>query len=389
MKKNIRTTLLLAALLLPLASHAIKIAHGPYLQSVRETEATIVWTADAKSVGWVELVPDDGTNFYASERPRYWDTHIGIKTESRIHSVRLTGLRPGTTYRYRVYAQEVKAHSGIHVHYGNAAAGDVWSRKPLAFTTLDEGKAETSFVVLNDIHGDTARLSRLTDFAEVARRDLVFFNGDMLSLFDKEEKFFGGFMDLAVKRFASEKPLYYVRGNHETRGELAPRFHDYVVPREPSLYFAFRQGPVFFICLDTGEDKPDTDIEYAGITDYDRYRTEQAEWLRTVVASPEFRAARHHVVIQHVKPLKPGDPDAWHGDIDVWQKLVSVLDTAPIDLMICGHKHRFSYDAPSQNAKFPVLTNDNKSAVVVETQGGKLHVRIIADDGKTTWSKTF
>lgn len=53
-----------------------------------------------------------------------------------------------------------------------------------------------------------------------------------------------------------------------------------------------RQGPVCFIFLDTGEDKPDSDIEYSGITDYDRYRTEQAQWLAQAVQIGGFQAGK-------------------------------------------------------------------------------------------------
>ena len=45
----------------------IKILYGPYLQNVKETEATFVWEADKPSVGWVELAPNDGTHFYGEE----------------------------------------------------------------------------------------------------------------------------------------------------------------------------------------------------------------------------------------------------------------------------------------------------------------------------------
>ena len=93
----------------------IKNIHGPYLQNISATEATIVWEADKPSIGWVELAPDDGTNYYAKERKKFFDCTNGVKNTSLIHSVKLTGLQPGTTYRYRIYSQEVLSHKGIYV----------------------------------------------------------------------------------------------------------------------------------------------------------------------------------------------------------------------------------------------------------------------------------
>ena len=383
-----KTVLLLAALiLLPAQTWAIKILHGPYLQSVSETEATIVWATDSMSVAWVEVAPNDGTNFYATERPRYYDTEIGIKRTDRLHAVTLRGLKAGTTYRYRIFAQEVTGHRGWHVLYGDVAASDVYSKAPLAFTTLDTSKANTSFVVVNDIHQDAKRMDTLLDRAGYKTKDLVIFNGDMLSLFDKEAKFWGGFMDTAVSKFAAEKPLYYVRGNHETRGQLADQFKRYVRPNDDKLYFTFQQGPVFFICLDTGEDKPDTDLEYAGITDYDNYRTEQAQWLRQVVKSEAYKRARFHVVIAHIPPRY--DKSAWHGDIEVREKFVPILNEAGIDLMICGHLHEFAYTKPNGSLKFPILTNSNMAAVSGETRDGHLDIKVIELDGRTSFHQTY
>ena len=111
----------------------------------------------------------------------------------------------------------------------------------------------------------------------------------MISILNKPEEIFTGFMDESIRVFASGKSPYFVRGNHETRGEYATGIQNYFNPREPHLYYTLRQGPVYFILLDTGEDKPDSDIEYSDIVDYDNYRTEQAEWMKTLKDDPDFR----------------------------------------------------------------------------------------------------
>ena len=51
---------------------AVKIIYGPYLQMIGETEASIVWVTDKKSLSWVEIAPDDGMNFYAEQRPQFF-----------------------------------------------------------------------------------------------------------------------------------------------------------------------------------------------------------------------------------------------------------------------------------------------------------------------------
>lgn len=384
-KRNI--ALLVAAVCVSAAAWAdgIRIMHGPYLQNVGETEATIVWVTNRVSVGWVETAPDDGSNFYSRERTKHFDSNIGIKQEDSIHSVRLTGLKPGTTYRYRVYSQEVLSHESIRVHYGDVAATDVYRQKPLQFTTNDADKADCSFVVLNDVHARKNFITPMLTNAGWKERDMVIYNGDMVSELNNQDDVFGGFMDESVSLFAKEKPFYYVRGNHETRGSFAPQLKRYFCPREKSLYYAFRQGPVFFIMLDTGEDKPDNDIEYAGITDYDAYRTEQAEWVKTIAQSEEFRTAKYRVCIAHVPPQSV-EQDAWHGPLEVAEKFVPSLNEAGIDIMICGHLHKFEFYKPDAVHNFPVLVNSNQECVVGTTKGGQLKVEVRGINGKVNFS---
>jgi predicted phosphodiesterase len=386
---NIKKLIALLTVLLPslALSAQIKLVHGPYLQNVTDNQAVIVWQADKTSIGWVELAPDDGTTFYAFERPKYFDTNIGVKVSSELHTVRLTGLKPGTTYRYRVFAKEILSHVNNKVHYGDVASTDVYSEEPLKFTTLDKSKNETSFVVLNDIHHREGLITTLMGFNDNKNADLVFFNGDMISILNKPEDIFEGFMDESIKVFAAQKSPYYVRGNHETRGTYATEIQKYFNPREPHLYYTLRQGPVYFILLDTGEDKPDSDIEYADIVDYDNYRTEQAEWLKTLKDDPDFKSAKFHIVIEHMPTVK--SPDSWHGQNDCMDKFTPVLNEMGIDLMIAGHLHADEYHEPDATVKYPVLVNSNNGIVEASVEGENLKVAVRHKDGKVVWSKTY
>lgn len=387
MRKSILLSII-SCLLFPIAGLAVKIVHGPYLQNVGSTEATIVWVTDADCDGHVELAPDDGTNFYACARPKYYDTNMGVKRVGKIHAVRLTGLSPNTSYRYRILSTEVLKREGWHVVWGYVAASDVYSRQPLKFTTLDPTKPETSFVILNDIHEHVNTIEPLLKRAGYENSDMVICNGDMVSILPDAEKLFTGFMDESVRLFASEKPFYYVRGNHETRGAAATLFHDYVCPRQEHLYFMWRQGPVCFIALDTGEDKPDDDLEYAGMNTYDSYRDEQAKWLAEAVQRPEYKDAPYHVVICHIPPVT-NKGEAWHGNMEVTSKFVPVLNKAGVDVMICAHEHRFSFHPDTEGVNFPIVINANTTSLRGETKGGKLHLSIYDEKGKVIFSHDF
>lgn len=358
----------------------IKISRGPYLQNVSETEATIVWKTDKNSIGWVEIAPNDDNNFYFTEQKKVFDSSLGIKNVSELHSVTLKGLNPGTTYKYRVYSQEAVNRGYNIVDYGRITALDVYYNKPLTLTTNDRTANETSFVMINDIHSKKEWIPQLFEAAKYTPKDLIIFNGDMVSDFTSEDVIFDGFLDTSIKLFAKEKPFYYVRGNHETRGSLAASFHKYFNTGEPYLYYIVRQGPVCFIMLDTGEDKPDSDIEYYGLADYDAFRDEQISWLAQALESEEYKTAEFKVIVAHVPPGP--EKDMWHGNKEVLEKFVPLLNKANVDVMLCGHLHEYVRMNQSNQINFPVIINSNDMVVKGQTKNNKLNLEVFDLKGK-------
>lgn len=376
-KINLFFLFLLLATLPAFSQDDIQITHAPYLQNLGENEVTIVWTVNKPSVGWVELAPDDGTHFYQTERPKFFNAKNGIKQTSTVHAVHLKGLKAGTRYRYRVYSQEVLSHVGWRVIYGNVAATSVYGKQPLEFQTSDHSRQAVNFAMVNDIHGKSDLLEKLVSHCDLKTTDMFLFNGDMVSIFNSEKEIFEGFMDKATELFASEIPMYYTRGNHETRGSFATAFQDYFSPKQEHIYYMFRQGPVCFVILDSGEDKPDSDLEYAGITVYDQYRTEQAEWLKGVLESKEYKEAPFKVVVCHIPPF-----GGWHGNEEVAEKFMPLLNNAGVDIMLCAHLHRYIRNDAKEGVRFPIIVNSNNTVLKAEADSRALNIKILDTEGK-------
>ena len=150
-------------------------------------------------------------------------------------------------------------------------------------------------------------LAALTDNVRKDKNDFVLFNGDMVTTFASGQQIFDGFLTTAVKSFASEIPFFYARGNHETRGLFFAHYRDYFPSPTGQTYYSFQAGPVFFIVLDGGEDKPDSDIEYNGLGGFDTYRAQEAEWLKAVSYTHLFSRHRSPHVVQ---PRPDGEPPA-------------------------------------------------------------------------------
>lgn len=352
------------------------ITHGPYLQGLTENEVTIIWTTNRKGISWVELAPNDDTHFYLTERAKYFSESYGFKVADSIHFVTIKDLEPNTTYRYRVYSQEVLSHIGTKVLYGSVTATNVYRAQPIAFTTSNPEKNDISFLVLNDLHGNNELMENLLKDTDWGKTDLVFFNGDMTNDIRSQSQMFGDFLDKAVELFAKGTPMYYARGNHETRGNYATTFPMYFPSPTGQLYYLLRQGPICFVVLDCGEDKPDSDLEYSGIVAFDNYRARQAEWLESALKKRDFLDAAYRVVIIHMPPF-----GGWHGEKEIETKFVPLLEKAGVDVMLCGHLHRHIHKKAGDGQNFPIIANANRALIKGFTDNGTLNINVVDEAG--------
>lgn len=219
MKKLLFTLLGLAAAL-TLPAQDFKITHGPWLCDMTEDGVTVLWTTNKPALSWVEATEDDGRSFYAAEHTRHYETVAGRKQAHKtLHAVRLNNLRPGTKYCYRIFSQEVlEWKHGDNVLYGRTVASNVYKRAPFRFRTFPATGTDCSFVILNDIHGRADDMTELCREINFGKHDFVMLNGDMSNSIENEEQLFRDFIDASVNLYASETPILYNRGNHETRG---------------------------------------------------------------------------------------------------------------------------------------------------------------------------
>ena len=188
-------------------------------------------------------------------------------------------------------------------------------------------------------------------------------------------------------------PFEIVRGNHETRGNLARTYSSYFPKKDNKIYGAYRIGDIMIVMLDSGEDKAENHWVYAGLTDYDAYRTEQAEWLRRLVQTPDYQQARYRIVICHF-PLVMGqewkDEQMWFGWDDAIRKFLPVLNDARVDLLVSGHTHRFFYhDRQADGNAFPVLEQGSTCAARLELHDGHIRVKVVDTEGRLLMDKNI
>ncbi|MEN6335391.1 MAG: FN3 domain-containing metallophosphoesterase family protein [Phycisphaerales bacterium] len=349
----------------------LDIVHGPHLQAVTDSSATIVWVTNKSCVSKVEYEPCDSNEALTAVASR----NGLIDANTRIHRITLSGLKPGVRYAYHVVSTEIVKFDPYAVRFG-----DTITAGPYRVQTWDSGKDRFSFCIVNDIHEKADRLGSLLDLVPLDAMDMVVFNGDMIDHWTREDQVFDGFLDLSVKRFARETAFVYVRGNHETRGALARDLLDLFPTPGGRYYYAFRHGPVAFLVLDSGEDKADTNKEYSGLVSFDAYMAEQTQWLRGAVREESFRKSRYRIVLVHMPPLGDGRGYGMARIRDSWSP---ILNEANIDLAFCGHTHRFARIDPNESANhYPILINAPDMVVGVDVTKDRLNAIVKKVDGQ-------
>lgn len=381
-----RFLILLVAVCVAFASQAAEILYGPYVQALTEDSAYIVWVTDKATCGWVE-VKGEGEKKPAT----YIESNLGLRYNRRIHRVPVKNLKPGTLYEYEVFAQEIDKS-------GKAAkpvskSQNVHGAK-FTFRTNDRNKESISFMMITDIHYDhvgahhshtPGYFTSLVTPERLEGKDFIAFNGDMVTTMASEKSHFDKlFTSLHNTLDKTATPFYFVRGNHDARGNFAHSFLDLYPTWTNQPYFAFRHGPVFFIVIDGGEDKPDSDIEYYGTAAFDLYRKAEGEWLKGVMESEEFKSAPYRVIFSHI----PLNDRSWHGGRHAWKHLCQPCENKGIQLMISGHTHSYSYrDKGVDNQTFPTLVFGPKQYLDVTADKEKMTILVKKNTGETM--KTF
>jgi predicted phosphodiesterase len=342
------------------------ITQGPYLVATSDTTATIVWFTDAPSHSKVRY----GTSAALGEvaEPQL----DGLVPVGLRHVVTLTGLTPGTTYAYQAVSTRVVRLNPYWPDKGLDVESPVRQ-----FTTFDPSKPTAAFSVITDTHEDVARINRLMKQVDWTATDFLVHTGDAFDWIDDEDQLFRRWLTPLISALGGRTPLIYARGNHELRGPFARRLAAYVPTPEGRFYYARDAGPVHLLVIDTGEDKPDDTNVYARLNKTTAYRAEELAWLRRhLTTAPRVASAPFRVAVMH----QPNWGWLENGNAD-W---VAAANEAGVDLLIAGHRHRFSYTPPGPTVphKYHLLVVGQDQVARVEATTTELTATVTGADGK-------
>ncbi len=323
----------------------------PYLQYPTPTAISILWETTEPLPGEVEFGETEalGQKVIESDKPRTF------------HEVRLTGLKPGTLYHYRVRSGE--------------AVSPIYTFR----TAPPEGTRRWRLAVYGDSRSNPAVHRAVVE--QIARKqvDLIVHTGDMVlngknhALWARE--FFGPLAPLACR-----VPIIAVPGNHE--GDSPYYFQYFALPGN-ERYYHFRYANARFICLDSNiymvpqsKTTPSTKAKAsdsqlnASELEPDSSSAKQAPWANEQLAwfkkqLQELDDQTWNFVVFH-QPLfsahatRPISPLRWQ-----WTSLL--LDPKhPVDAVFNGHDHFYARTWPI--ASYSELSS--RGVVFVTTAGG-------------------
>jgi len=174
--------------------------------------------------------------------------------------------------------------------------------------------------------------------------------GDCLEAYPNEGELFRAWRAYLELLDGAEKPVIFVRGNHDTRQSFASRLaYLFDLPNlsvaqpwgDDQWQFTLRAGPAWLLAMDTGEDEN-------GVNTDARTAYKQPEFWRSVRRrEPDAEAASRrqtrrrravHLFLSHIPLYNNNEWDS-PSSREYWEPIL--LGTR-LDLMLAGHDHGWS-----------------------------------------------
>ncbi|MHA1376913.1 MAG: metallophosphoesterase [Candidatus Helarchaeota archaeon] len=211
---------------------------GPWLDYPFTKAPYLSWNGNTQTsmvVTWETPLPCTTVLEYG--RNTTYGTTLEDLTPTMLHVVNLTGLEPGATYHYRVYAKDFFSPYFI---------------LDRTFTTAPNGTQAFSFAVYGDTRPDmfgiTAHQTLVNDIL-MLNPDFVINVGDIVmtsNRLDQYDRFF-----YEIQYLAGTRPYMVSMGNHEAwelGGNVVPYLYYFSFPNN-DLWYSYNYSNAYFISL--------------------------------------------------------------------------------------------------------------------------------------------
>lgn len=298
--------------------------HGPWLTNPKPDGMTITWITCAKQAAGVDY-REKGTEKFT----RVWCDVKGGRVDytKDVHVMHLTGLKPDTEYEYRFVSNLDRYVTAYHRVIG--IGKEIYS-----FRTIHPKKENYKVFLTCDLHGAGRCLDDMVAKSDAENADFYFFCGDTVDDNVNMIRFnmVHGFLDDITRKWGTRKPSVLIRGNHDIWGRETYQYTDYIAQPDGKTYQAFRQGPVLWIALDSLV-VPKEDLQKEHM---EKYLQEQADWLKELKKTKDWKESTFRVVLSHYAPFAT---ESYHTSPFLNPVLNDQSPDGRIHLYFAGHMH--------------------------------------------------
>ena len=335
-----------------------------------KTESAITWRTSAEvDSGYVLYRKEDSSEWIKAEsRVRYKETDID---KSNYHSVKLSGLTPGTKYIYTAGSDEARSEE-------------------FSFETEAENIDKFSFIVIADHQkGDPCHLPDYSMVGKMLKDALarhpeckfIFTVGDNCDNGQNDLQWNGMFSGL--KGIIESIPYMMTTGNHDNRGYITYfpeptgkyylehadffdfQYEDAFPQNGPEGYttenYSFDYGNTHFLVL--GINAPDVLENWA----YNDLQNSKKTW----------KLGAYHF------PIYPVMPEGQNNDGYPW--LRKPIEDGRLDIMFAGHEHSFARTFPIKNDEMFDKPSEGTVHYIVGNGGGNIY----HSNARKIWHSAF
>jgi hypothetical protein len=295
----------------------------PYLQDLRPDEITVVFETSA---------PLPSTVRYGVDRLNKKVTEES--TESTIHTVVLSDLKPATTYQYQVAVgrQETKTYT---------------------FTTAPDGPAPFNFIVWADHQGGYRMTERVARAIGRDSASFVISVGDVVNRGINWDEWSYQYL-IPARYFQHKFPSYIAMGNHEYGGfdgnPDVPAFDHYfkhpdTSPGSTNYYYSFVHANAHFIVLEPLRIKqlPHADPALGNTVDP---TDPQIIWLEKELKDNQGKYDWTFVFFHEPAYAETWSGGYYDGEDFIRNGITPMLEAYDVDFTFSGHTHAYERGFP-------------------------------------------
>jgi len=272
---------------------------------------SVVWATSSPSVGYLEYT-------YEGQKYRVYDAEDGkYRANDRVHTVHVP-YEHLYGNSYTVSAAKVLKNAAK-----NSKIGDFITSRAYLFAQKVTGDS-LKMLSLTDWHEKVDAICQVASVSD--DYDLLLMMGDAINYVNEYEDIIDNVVLAGGKITKGEKPVLFVRGNHEPRGKYAYRLKS--VLGYDSYYFTTSYGEENFLILDGGEDKPDDDPKNGGLFVSDAYRDAELSEAETWSVPVGNNVCLCHIPIFTTSETSPQ-----------YKRFVSLMEKWNVKLVVSGHEH--------------------------------------------------